>query len=427
MRYSDRPINRPNQDILGRAPFALELARAIDRLEVAKDGFVIAIIGEWGSGKSSVIELIIHYLRHIEMERASQAPVLDDRVPHPRSIDQLEELSEAYEKIKDHVSLMEAENKNLTYWEATNRRKDFLRWCETETEADLAERYWRIDWAAKKKTIVVRFSPWLISGRAELAAGLLSELARSLEAPLGDEIKNAFAAILQRLSQFAPIAGAGLDAATGLPLGKVLSLGVDTSSKFASQMTSGPTLDELRNRLRGLLARLEDQQVLVVVDDLDRLVPTEALEMVSLVKSLGDLPNVIYLLSYDDVKLSELVERAIEIDGHAFLEKIIQYPVALPPLAEADLVQLLNNDVQELIGVLSPEDMQRLGEAWHFVLQHYLLNPRDVRRVINSYSVAISAVRDYTDPIDLLILELLKLQEPDLYWWIRRNIHELAD
>jgi hypothetical protein len=361
------------------------------------------------------------------MERASLTPILDDQVARPQTIAQLEVLSEAYEKVKENVLLMEAANKNLTYWQAINRRQDFLSWCETESEADSAERYWRIEWAAKQKTIIVRFSPWLIAGRAELAAGLLSELARSLGAPLGDEVKEAFAAILQRLSQFAPIAGVGLDAATGLPFGKALSLGVDASSKFARQMTSGPTLDELRTRLRGLLARLEEQQVMVIVDDLDRLVPAEALEMVSLVKSLGDLPNVIYLLSYDDEKLSELVERAIQIDAHAFLEKIIQYPVTLPPLAEADLVELLNNDVKELIGALSQDDVRRLGEAWHYILQYYLLNPRDVRRTVNSYSVAISAIGDYTDPIDLLILEVLKLHEPELYWWLRRNIQELTD
>jgi hypothetical protein len=61
MLYSDRPISSPRQDVLGRAGFALELAKAIDNLVLARDGFVIALLGEWGSGKSSVIELIVRY------------------------------------------------------------------------------------------------------------------------------------------------------------------------------------------------------------------------------------------------------------------------------------------------------------------------------------------------------------------------------
>jgi predicted KAP-like P-loop ATPase len=56
MRYSDRPISKPSEDLLGRSGFALQLARAIDQLTIANEGFVIAILGAWGSGKTSVIE-----------------------------------------------------------------------------------------------------------------------------------------------------------------------------------------------------------------------------------------------------------------------------------------------------------------------------------------------------------------------------------
>ena len=52
MRYGDRPIVRPGEDALGRSGFALELARSIDNLSVSADGFVMGLVGEWGSGKT---------------------------------------------------------------------------------------------------------------------------------------------------------------------------------------------------------------------------------------------------------------------------------------------------------------------------------------------------------------------------------------
>ena len=70
MKHSDRPVYRPKDDLLGRAKFSLFLARAIDNLSLAKDGFVIAVMGEWGAGKSSVVEMTARYLTHLEMERA---------------------------------------------------------------------------------------------------------------------------------------------------------------------------------------------------------------------------------------------------------------------------------------------------------------------------------------------------------------------
>jgi ABC-type glutathione transport system ATPase component len=93
MLYGDRPILSPRQDALGRAGFALELARAIDNLNLANDGFVMGLLGDWGSGKSSVIELIVRYLRHIEMMSASSRPIFGEANAQPRTLDALEDMS----------------------------------------------------------------------------------------------------------------------------------------------------------------------------------------------------------------------------------------------------------------------------------------------------------------------------------------------
>lgn len=60
MNYSaDRPIESDKDDLLERASFASHLGKAICECD-AKDGFVIGIYGEWGSGKTSVINMAIH-------------------------------------------------------------------------------------------------------------------------------------------------------------------------------------------------------------------------------------------------------------------------------------------------------------------------------------------------------------------------------
>lgn len=52
----DSPIERAEDDRLGRAPFAAAIAKAI-RSFVGSDSFVVGINGKWGSGKSSVVNL----------------------------------------------------------------------------------------------------------------------------------------------------------------------------------------------------------------------------------------------------------------------------------------------------------------------------------------------------------------------------------
>jgi hypothetical protein len=108
--------------------------------------------------------------------------------------------------------------------------------------------------------------------------------------------------------EFAPIVGAGLDiAAHSIGAGTLFRAGGDWSQKIATKMTLGPSLDELNRNLLTCSLGLTAQQILVVLDDLDRLTPFEALEMVSVVKSLAGLPNVIYLLSYEEARLSQLI------------------------------------------------------------------------------------------------------------------------
>ena len=54
---ADRPIESGNDDLLERRPFAERIARQI--LDVpTEDGFTIAVAGPWGSGKTSVLNMI---------------------------------------------------------------------------------------------------------------------------------------------------------------------------------------------------------------------------------------------------------------------------------------------------------------------------------------------------------------------------------
>lgn len=60
---ADRPIKTATEDRLGFAPVAERLAETILD-QSARDGLVFGIEGEWGSGKSTLINLTISALRN---------------------------------------------------------------------------------------------------------------------------------------------------------------------------------------------------------------------------------------------------------------------------------------------------------------------------------------------------------------------------
>ena len=58
---ADRPSIDPKDDLFGHAPFAKTLADSICRYP-GSDGLVLALYGPWGSGKSTVMNYVKHYL-----------------------------------------------------------------------------------------------------------------------------------------------------------------------------------------------------------------------------------------------------------------------------------------------------------------------------------------------------------------------------
>ncbi len=58
---SDRPLVDPKDDLFGHAPFAKSLADSI-HISTCHDGLVLSLYGPWGSGKSTVLSFVLHYL-----------------------------------------------------------------------------------------------------------------------------------------------------------------------------------------------------------------------------------------------------------------------------------------------------------------------------------------------------------------------------
>ena len=57
----DRPVSKPEDDRLGYAPIARRIAESIAAMSPA-EGFVMALYAPWGSGKSTVLNFVEHYL-----------------------------------------------------------------------------------------------------------------------------------------------------------------------------------------------------------------------------------------------------------------------------------------------------------------------------------------------------------------------------
>ncbi len=65
---ADEPLTDPKDDLLGRAEFAEAVAKSIIKMP-AESSFVVALYGSWGTGKSTTINFILHYLKKCDEEQ----------------------------------------------------------------------------------------------------------------------------------------------------------------------------------------------------------------------------------------------------------------------------------------------------------------------------------------------------------------------
>lgn len=169
--------------------------------------------------------------------------------------------------------------------------------------------------------------------------------------------------------------------------------------------------------------------VVVLIDDLDRLEPSELMAVLRLVRVTANFKNLIFIVAYDKTYVSQTLAKAGVVNGEEFLKKIFPLEVCLPTFESfvlanhlyAELKENLNDDT--LLGKL--EFAVFKGTASHRI-SFYLPTFRDVKRFVNQFSLNLNAFVSEgkvseIDVADLFYLELLHYYDFNAYQQIQRN------
>jgi predicted KAP-like P-loop ATPase len=368
---SDRPIKSEEEDVLGFTSFADALAKSLAEM-APDDGLVISVQGEWGSGKTSAIELAQRRLVIRELAR------------------------------EEGVSVDEVEKRT---WKSVEEKWQSI--------------------AKTRRTHIVRFNPWNFSGQDNLVRAFFAEVGATIGHPPNGPIGKAIRKITDHLPNTGTLVGGliGGAASAGAAKGAGATLGRAVGEGAQRFLTS--TLESAKRELADAL-RQAGKRIVVIVDDLDRLLPGEIRAMFSLVKSLGDLPNVLYVLSFDDQAVSQALKSNSESIDAAFLEKVVQVPLRLPPPWAPEIRRLFFNRLNAIIGEAQPNDQSRWQHAFFEAIAPYIQTPRGVARFSNTLQVVWPNVEGDVDLTDLVILITLQLFDPSVYEMVFSNIEALA-
>ena len=322
--FADNPISTASEDLLQRSKFVERIVREIDMID-ASQGYVLAVMGQWGSGKTSVLNLV-----------------------------------------KEQLS--------------------------------------------NSGTILVEYNPWLLSGVEELVDGLFREINAKLNKK-GVKYRAAIDKIIDYGEMLTPL--------TSVPVVGAWANGVlmpfQVMAKHRNLRTT--SVVEQKEQVAEALTNM-DSSIVVIVDDIDRLDKVEVREIFKLVRLTANFPNVIYLLSFDRIR----VENALTEDGvpgRAYLEKIVQNGFEIPLIPR----KVLTREVAQALDSALEQVKVRLDrEVWDNTLLNIVVpaikNMRDVRRLAMAVRSTAAALTDSIEVSDIVALETMRLFLPDAFWYL---------
>jgi predicted KAP-like P-loop ATPase len=325
---ADDPISSSREDIFNREAFAQRIAELVSHIRTQTPTSVLALIGPWGSGKSSLLNLV-----------------------------------------RERVN-------GFTEWE------------------------------------VVEFNPWVLSDLESIIRNFFGTLISAIPKDTQQEqLRKKLARYATSVSPYA-----GILQVPGIQLDKALE-------QLAALLAGDESLANQRKQVEEALTSFA-KPILITIDDIDRLQPDELVLLFKLVRLVGRLPNVYYLLAFDertvlDVLMESPIARNKELRALSYLEKIVQVRLDLPPLHEQSASNLVERALERTLTAnsltLSEDDIHRFALLYQRHVYSDLTEPRHIKRMFGQVEALLSLVASEVNTVDFVLLTYLRTIYPQLY------------
>jgi len=385
---SENPITTLDEDLLGRKKYAENIARALTGWDENKS-LVIALDGEWGSGKTSLINLAINEVKN-QVKNNNKKEIVVVRF-NPWIYSETDNLLDSF--ISELTAAIgKKQNKDLV--------KKLEYYSELLTLTPQKEQF--------KTAYNILLSILVLLG---ITSTQINQFISSIPKFVGNILYyvGIFFFLFVILSPIIPW---------------ILSL-VHIRSKYNEK-----SINQLKEEITELLQKT-NKKLLIVIDDIDRLTSQEIKQIFRIIRTNADFPNTIYLLAFDRKIIEKNLNVQEKVSGRNYLEKIVQVLFTLPSTPDNKVHNYLSNKLNELFISLSEtvykffKDNSYYSSIFNSGFKYFFRNIRDVKRYMNSLKFNIlQLIQDKTievNPIDMAAIEVLRVFEPNYYNYLSKN------
>ncbi|PEE29415.1 KAP family P-loop NTPase fold protein [Bacillus toyonensis] len=134
------------------------------------------------------------------------------------------------------------------------------------------------------------------------------------------------------------------------------------------------------------------RKLIVIVDDLDRLSPKKVVAALDAIKAFVDVDECIFIVTCDENILIRALEKeklnksAEYIDGELFLDKLFHFRMPLPPIIESDMKQYASELVRQEAPGLIELCEENFEEIVDILIHADVSTPRQVKKLLNTFT-----------------------------------------
>jgi len=243
----------------------------------------------------------------------------------------------------------------------------------------------------------------LFKGASETTPAVLSGMLEKLRDENSDiwTIKDVAADKVKKATKF-------LSGLANQVIANQTGVNVKEAARDSSTEKNVAHIVEVKNLIASIINELIEhsknkiQKVVFFVDDLDRIPPTDAVEVLESLKNIFDIPKCVFILAIDyDVVVKGLESKfgkktkENEREFRSFFDKIIQVPFTMP-VGAYDITTFLKTKLKDL-GVEQVFIEASIGQITKIVRYTIGNNPRSLKRYLNTFSLINQIMDDDED------------------------------
>lgn len=263
----------------------------------------------------------------------------------------------------------------------------------------------------------VWFNAWKYDGKEAIWNALIQTIFFAMKQELETtdprkELRDRVVRAARELAKYAAKVGTRL-----VPGGIVKEEDVDRLWEALGSSADDP-LFEFVNRFEATFDALvadyvgEQAYLTVFIDDLDRCLPENAIEVMEALKLYLDKARCVFVVGVEPGVIEEAIRRRYgdnpSLSATQYLEKIIQIPFALPRI-RTELVLALAGPLADRVFPRIDDEAARTEMA-RLVRYGMSRNPRRVKRFANSFMIASRIAEEVSSESQLILAKVLVLQ-----------------